>query len=221
MHILVTDVVSCPRCGPDFGLIVLADLLENRRILEGRLGCGNCREEYAVHEGVADLRVPGATSPSSGGVDASSVIGGAREPAGYGAERAYRLAALLGVTGPAGPVVVVTAEAAVVAEVQRQLPDAGVIGVSGQAPAGAGEAGLGWLLTAAAIPFRSRSLGGVALALADPFPLLDEALRCLAPGARLVIDPAPREAGRELLRRGAEVLLDQDQVVVASGTGAG
>ena len=46
MHILLTDVVTCPRCGPEFGLILLADRFEERRVMQGRLGCPNCREEY-------------------------------------------------------------------------------------------------------------------------------------------------------------------------------
>ena len=56
MHILVTDRLACSRCGPAFGLVLLADRLENRRVLSGHLGCANCRERYPIIEGFGDLR---------------------------------------------------------------------------------------------------------------------------------------------------------------------
>lgn len=211
MHILLTDVITCPRCGPEFGLIVLSDRLDDRRVIDGSLGCANCREEYPVRGGVADLRW--------GGTEGS-------EPAPAPApqpdpERGYRLAALLGVTGPTGPVIVATEDPRLVEEVQRHLPDAGVLGVSRSLPPeGAGE-GMGWLLCDGVLPFRSRSLGGVALASGDPLPLLREALRTLGRGARVVIDPAPSGVGDELADRGADVLLQQDGVAVASDSRAG
>lgn len=62
MHILLTDILSCPRCGPEFGLILLADRIEARRVLAGTLGCANCRSKYAIRDGVADLRA----APSAG-----------------------------------------------------------------------------------------------------------------------------------------------------------
>ena len=43
MHILLTDTLTCPRCGPDFGLILLAERIEGRRVMDGHLGCANCR----------------------------------------------------------------------------------------------------------------------------------------------------------------------------------
>ena len=38
MHILLTDLLFCPRCGPQHGLILLANRLEERRVLDGWLG---------------------------------------------------------------------------------------------------------------------------------------------------------------------------------------
>ena len=211
MHILLTDVVTCPRCGPEFGLIVLADRLEGRQVLEGSLGCANCREEYAIHGGIADLRLQPAET-----VAASSRPEPQADP-----ERGYRLAALLGVTGPAGPVVVVSENPELVEEVQRHLPDAGVLGVSRTPPPVGAEVGMGWLLSDGPLPFRGRSLGGVALASGDPLPALEEALRTLSRGARVVVDPAPDGTAAELLREGAELLLEQSGVAVASDPRAG
>ncbi|MGH7463937.1 MAG: hypothetical protein ACREK1_02105, partial [Longimicrobiales bacterium] len=85
MHILLTDILTCPRCGPGFGLILLADRAEDRRVLAGLLGCSNCREQYPIHDGIVDFgAVP---EPVDAADDAAA---------------SERLAALLGVTaGPA------------------------------------------------------------------------------------------------------------------------
>jgi hypothetical protein len=135
-------------------------------------------------------------------------------------ERGYRLAALLGVTGPAGPVLVVTRDPGLVEEVQRHLPDAGVLGVSRQAPAEGAAVGMGWLLTDGALPFRDRTLGGIALGPGDPHPASSEVLRTLSRGGRVVVDPAPSGTAEALAQEGAEILLEQGQVTVASVPGA-
>jgi uncharacterized protein YbaR (Trm112 family) len=219
MHILLTDVVTCPRCGPEFGLIVLADQIEDRRVLQGQLGCPNCREEYPVAEGVADLRWPRGGRGSGLGTGAGEE--GAATPVPPDPERPYRLAALLGITGPAGPVVIVSDDPQLVGEVDGHLPDAGVVGVSSVAPHAARGVAAGWVLAGGALPFRSRAAGGVVLATGNPLPLIEDALRCLSRGARIVIDPAPTGSVAILLREGAELLLEQEEVAVASDPRAG
>ena len=58
MHLLLTDRLTCPRCGPEFGLILLADKLVDRVVHSGVLGCPNCRDAFQVEDGFADLRAP-------------------------------------------------------------------------------------------------------------------------------------------------------------------
>src|SRR5690606_8442394 len=53
MHIVLTDLLTCPRCGPAHGLILVADGLAERRVLDGALGCANCREKYEIRDGAA------------------------------------------------------------------------------------------------------------------------------------------------------------------------
>ncbi|MEJ2678028.1 MAG: hypothetical protein P8174_03010, partial [Gemmatimonadota bacterium] len=96
MHILLTDILSCPRCGPEHGLVLMAERVEDRRVREGVLGCANCRERYAVHGGLVDLRVAGQEVLGRDS-EAESVPDGAEEP-----EEAVRLAALMGVTEGSG-----------------------------------------------------------------------------------------------------------------------
>src|SRR5690606_2475537 len=95
MHIQLTDVLTCPRCGPTTGLIVLADRLVDRRVLEGALGCPNCRTRYPIRGGVADLWPTEGTSQAESGAPGEAASGVDE------GEAAFRLAALMGVTrGP-------------------------------------------------------------------------------------------------------------------------
>ena len=96
MHILLTDRLICPRCGPGFGLILIADRLENRRVIEGSLGCPNCRDRFPVERGFGDLRPP----PRSTRSDAPDTEPPVSPPA-------VEVAALLGLTEGAGNVVLI------------------------------------------------------------------------------------------------------------------
>src|SRR5512142_2083643 len=118
MDLRLTDLLACPRCGPPHGLVLLADRVEDRRVLEGLLGCPNCGGRYPVRAGLADLRVPGeagarapAATPESGSAPAAAgvaspvaavapvaeSVSGAETRAGAAA--ATRLAALMGLGG--------------------------------------------------------------------------------------------------------------------------
>jgi len=92
VHLLLTDRLTCPRCGPDFGLILRADRMEDRIVLDGVLGCPNCRDVYPVHDGFGDLRAPPRTTAAEGR---------AGDPREVDSAETQRLAALMGV--PEGP----------------------------------------------------------------------------------------------------------------------
>ena len=96
MHILLTDRLICPRCGPGFGLILIADRLENRRVIEGSLGCPNCRDRFPVEAGFGDLRPP----PRSTRDDAPELEPPPSPPA-------MEVAALLGLTDGPGNVALI------------------------------------------------------------------------------------------------------------------
>lgn len=208
MHILLTDLLTCPRCGPEFGLIVLADAVEDRDVREGRLGCANCREEYPIREGAADLRagtVPLEAAP------------GAPEEEGTGmSDRALRGAALLGLAETGGAAMVLAGDPELVEGIRDLLPQARVIGASPAPPA---DPSTDWVLVGSRLPVRTGSLDGVMIAAGAAAPDAGELLRALAPGARLVLESAGARTPDGMLAAGFELLLDQGGIVVASRPG--
>lgn len=213
MHILLTDVLACPRCGPDFGLILLAERMEDRRVAAGHLGCPNCRSQYPVRDRVVDLRTDGpGWTPSPGPVE------DARSPE----EAPVRLAALMGLAGASGTALVAGPGARHAAAVAALVPELEVIALSAERdPPVAAEPGARVSPVRASgpgLPFRG-GLRGAALTGGADDPRLREGLRVLAPGARLVVDPAPAGTADALRALGAEVLLDEDGAVVARAPG--
>jgi len=81
----LTEVLACPRCGPDHGLIAFVDQMEGRRITSGRLDCPNCEERHPIVDGVvhmrgsdrADVGDPMMVTTDSGLVDLAAALLGA------------------------------------------------------------------------------------------------------------------------------------------------
>ncbi|MDB4947906.1 MAG: hypothetical protein JWM27_555 [Gemmatimonadetes bacterium] len=203
MHILLTDRLACPRCGPAFGLILLADRIDDRRVLDGRLGCANCREQYPVAGGSADLR----TGPSAAEPDG---------PADGGQEAAVRIAALVGLADNPGPVLIAGPGAELAPAVAALVAGPEIVALTARPSVGVETPGVSRLAAGPAIPFQDRTLRGVALTGGADRALLAEAVRVLVPGSRLVVDPASPSTADEVRALGAEVLLDQAGAVVAA-----
>lgn len=229
MNVALSDLVTCPRCGPGYGLILLPDEVRNRRVVSGVLGCANCRERYPIAAGVADLRVPGGAEGETSGAEAEEVTErtGAEaaegEPARPGEEEAVRVAALLGLAGATGTVLVVGAAARSAAYLAEVVEDVEVVaaGAAGTPATPGTPAGFGpvtVLRLDRAIPFRSGSLRGVVLG-AGWSRLLGEAVRVLGPGARVVVDGAPGDACARLGAAGLRVVAEREGTVVAEREG--
>jgi uncharacterized protein YbaR (Trm112 family) len=238
MHILLTDRLACPRCGPEFGLILLAHHVRDRRVLEGDLGCPNCRETYPVREGFADLRPPprpplpppadegdadedGAGKLARGKGVAGEPSGGEDSAADSGrGDEVLRLGALLGVTeGPGmillkGPVArhgKALADLIEHVEVVVMAPDLG---------GAREEEGVSRLVGRGRIPFFSDSFRGVALSGKTEIADVEEACRVLAPLSRLVIMGGGPETAARVRSLGLSVLLEQDHILAARKEGA-
>jgi uncharacterized protein YbaR (Trm112 family) len=212
MHILLTDILTCPRCGPEFGLILLADRIDERRVVEGRLGCANCREQYPVRGGTLDVRLPGFVPPAENDVSAAGGVDAQ--------EAAVRLAALLGLADAQGTVLVAGPGAAVAGGMAALVPGVQVVALTAAPGDAAGAPGVSPMVGAVVpLPFRGGKLRGVALTGGGDEAALREGLRVLAPGARLVVEHAALGTAAALQALGAQVMLDQEGVVVARAVG--
>lgn len=211
MHILLTDILSCPRCGPEHGLVLLADRIEDRRVLDGWLGCANCRGRYRIAGGFADLRVPPADPLPA--PQAAPVPGGREE--------AFRLAALLGVMQGPGFVLVAGPAARLAPGVAEMVEGLEVVAVDETLAGWQEEVGVSRMAASLALPFYPQRLRAVALSEAAADRLLEEGARVLSPVGRLVLlGAADAGAGAEkrLANTGFRVVAREGGTVVATPT---
>ena len=225
MNVGLTDHLVCPRCGPPFGLILLAHDVRDRRVLRGEFGCPNCRDRFPVVDGFGDLRPPprgpgpgdlpggaGGGDGRTGGVGGESAearpAGKASRAEGGSADGALRLAAALGVTRGPGLIVVPDAcrdEAAGLGELVRDV-EVVVVGWGGRGAVGAAVSAF---VTGPTLPLRDGVARGVVAAGDAGAPWWDECLRVLMPGGRVVIVGAS-EAAREWVQgAGMATVLDE------------
>lgn len=211
MHVELSDLLTCPRCGPTYGLILLPTEVRDRRVETGVLGCANCRERYPVESGVPDLRTaPGRVASAVGAERASAAV--PAETPEPDRDMAVRLAALLDLSDGGGTVLVAGPSAAHASLLAELVPDVSVLVVGGDEAAG-GESATR-LRVDAALPIRANGLRGVALT-GSWSSLIEEGARLLRPAGRLVLDPAPSDAASRLAAAGLAVLLDEAGVVLA------
>jgi uncharacterized protein YbaR (Trm112 family) len=200
MHILLTDVLTCPRCGPGFGLILLADQAENRRIIEGFLGCSNCREKYEIRGGVVRFSAGEPPDVSHGDAD-----------------EAMRLGALMGVTGGPGYLLLCGPAARHAGAVADLLEDVEVIAAGTEKAAVAEVRTRVNLLSAGPrLPLATARMAGVVLSGPASAGLLAEGVRVLSPLGRLVLLDAPADAADRIAALGLRVIASDDRTVVAA-----
>lgn len=207
MHLLLTDRLVCPRCGPPFGLILLAEEIRERRVLEGDLGCAHCSERYPVRDGFADLRLPPRAAPSPS----------EKDPANEPLERdeAVRLGALMGVTEGPGALLVKGPSARYAGFLAELIERVEVVGVE---PTLAGEPeseGVSRLAAGPVLPFYGGSFRALVLSGKTSVADIDEAVRVTAPRGRVVILDAPAGIRGRLQELGTKVLLEEGGVLVA------
>ncbi len=215
MHILLTDRLICPRCGPGFGLILIADRLENRRVIEGSLGCPNCRDRFPVEGGFGDLRPP----PRSTRDDAPEL-----EPPA--SPQAMEVAALLGLTEGQGNVALIGDMAGHATALAELVPGVEFIGIAPGLRGWEEGEGVSRVTTGASLPFSSGSLRGVGL-FADREPsIAAELARVLARAGQIAVwsagqsavEGAVQEWEKALRSEGLDVLVSEGSAVVVKRT---
>ncbi len=175
MFFELTDLLACPRCGPDHGLVLLVDEVQDRRVRNGRLGCPNCRTDYRVRDGVADLRLaPNAQSPMVAPYEDD--------------ELALKLLALSGLAGQRGLMVLGERLAHIAAAVADAAPELDVVTVSVAGSAAGIEPGVsrvwcdtGWSLVEHRAKCVAIAPGG------DASRGVESAARLVAAGGRLLL----------------------------------
>jgi hypothetical protein len=211
MHLLLTDRLTCPRCGPGFGLILLAERLEHRQVLEGVLGCPNCRDSFPVRGGFGDLRAPprrdlqpGLAGPAVGELDADR------------REEAIRLAALLGIAEGPGTLALVGAPARHAAALVALLEDVHAVALDADLAVWPEMARVSRLVSSPGLPFFDHSLRGVVVDGRLGSAWLAESARVVAPLSHVVVVHAGEGAGRVLTDQGLRVLAEESETVVAA-----
>lgn len=220
MHILLTDRLACPRCGPEFGLVLLAHEVRDRRVLEGDLGCPNCREVYPVREGFADLRPPprtplGSRQVAGEGAATADEEGGTGHAAGPAAEEVLRLGALLGVTEGPGMLLLKGPAAGHGKALAELIGQVEVVVMDPALHEAKEEEGVSRVLGRGRIPFYSGSFRGVVLSGDVGEMDVEEGCRVVAPLSRLVILGAGPEMTARVRALGLSVLLEQAGILAA------
>lgn len=217
MNLALSDVLTCPRCGPTHGLVLLPGELRGRAVVTGVLGCPNCRERFPIADGAADLRVPGMEPPAQPTVSAFEP-GDDHGAAARGPDGAVKLGALLGLESAAGLVAVAGPAAAHAAELASLLEGARVVVLAGfGAPEESGSEAVSRVLISGRLPFRDAALAGIALT-GGAVALLDEGVRATRPGGRVLLEPASPELRTRASAAGLAVVLhDAGTLVVARG----
>ena len=168
MFIELTDHLRCPESHEEAYLVLLPDSVVQRSVLSGELGCPVCHRTLYIRDGILDTgdAPPPATS----------------EPTLDGASAA----ALTGLGGPGGYLVLVGPIAGRWREVEGTLNGVSIVAVNG--PAALADARGLSVLRSARLPLKAASMRGVVLSGAfgsDP-AWIREGARVLLPGLRVV-----------------------------------
>jgi uncharacterized protein YbaR (Trm112 family) len=222
MHLALTDRLICPRCGPEFGLVLLAHEVRERRVLEGDLGCSQCKQTYPVRGGLGDLQVlgddpepPPSEESRTPDTDPEPSPSEESRPPDTDPEEVLRLGALLGVTEGPGTLLVQGPAAGMGKALSALIGGVEVVGVHSSLVDADEEEGLSRLLLGPTIPFFPSSFIGVALSGEVGEDWVKEAARVVAPGSRVVVLNGGSETKEQLLSLGMSVLLEEEGTVVA------
>ena len=189
-------------------MILIADRLENRRVIEGSLGCPNCRDRFPVEGGFGDLRPP----PRSTRDDAPELEPPPSPPA-------MEVAALLGLTDGPGNVALIGDMAGHATALAGLVPGVEFIGIApGLREWEEGE-GVSRMTAGASLPFSSESLRGVGLYANDEPSMAAELARVVVPTGRIAVWGRVKGWEKALASEGLDVLALEEAALVVTRTG--
>ncbi len=174
MFIELTDHLRCPGDHAEAYLVLLPDSVVQRSVHAGELGCPVCHRTFRIRDGILDFGDAPPLDESTPSLDGGSV------------------AALTGLAGPGGYLVLAGPVAGRWQEVEGVLPGVSIVAVNG--PAALADARGLSVLRGARLPLKSASMRGVVLSgkLGGEATWVREAARVLLPGLRVVGEgPAP------------------------------
>ena len=161
-------------------------------VLDGSLGCSNCRDTFPVRNGFGDLRAPprgaietGFAGPPRNG-DAGNGHGNGCDPGDPGDIGPLALQALLGISGGAGTVALLGAPAALGEHLATAMTDVQVVGIDPDLARWPSSASWSRLVARPGLPFRSGTLRAVALDGRLGVSWAKDALRACLQRGRLV-----------------------------------
>lgn len=176
-------------------------------MVDGTLGCPNCRDGFPVRGGFADLRTPPRGALPQGKAGAPE----ATDP-----EAAFRLQALLGVAEGPGTLLLVGAEARCAADLAGRIQGVEVVALDPDMAGWPEVPGVSRMAARPGIPFFSRTLRGVVVDGSLGPAWIAEAARAVAPLSRVVVTNAPEGARVALEEAGLQVLAEEAGTVVAA-----
>ena len=215
MQLLLTDRLTCPRCGPTFGLILLSNRLEARRVHDGVLGCPNCRDSFPIKAGFADLRAPprGEISDGlAGGLPYDVAVARSTRDE----EESGRLPAMLGIVRGPGTVALLGEAARHAQAVVRAVEDLQVVAIDSDVVGWTDTPGVSRAVAGPGLPFFSRMLRGVVVDGRLGPGWVDEAIRVVAPMSRVIVTRAPDWAATVLEEGGLAIMASEPETVVAA-----
>jgi uncharacterized protein YbaR (Trm112 family) len=182
LFIELTDLLRCPEDHEEQFLVLLPDIIVDRSVQAGSLGCPVCGKTYQVTEGIARL---GDVPPLS---ELDTVL------------TAESVEALVGLSGPGGYLALVGVGATSCRNLAERVDGIHIVCVN--PPSDRQAVPTVSILEAGRIPLKARSVRGVVLApgYASSSTWLEDAKRVVLPGLRIVGEgPLPAMEGLEVI----------------------
>lgn len=202
MFFELTDLLTCPHCGPECGLVLLVQETVDRRVHSGWLGCPNCRRDFPVRGGVADLRLDPAAAPDP-------------RPPLEEDELALKIVALGGLAEERGCLLLDERLAHSAAEIARLAPGLQVIVVRRSPPEVVRPDEANVILSDGDLPLLEYRWRAVAIAPGGDRELVAAAARRVESGGRLVLFDATAGDREEIEPAGLEIIASEGGTTVA------